>query len=333
MTENTEQFNSGHDTLVGCPLDNDGDYSHTEEYSTDGESSSSSELSNYSLNLNTQKSEEIKEVTVTADEKKCGLFLSLEMVRMLRISTSEGNLGSMLPAEMVQKMTPPKAEGDQRGQALQRRHSGGELPQQNRMVFALQTKSALDSHAQHVTADADIPKPKDTLIALLQARGILYATQKSLDVKHLFTEGCVASHTLELMNAVRSNDMAVIRKLWEEGHKFQSCNRFGESGVHSAARRGNLQVLMFFKEMADVSLRCMCHQGRTPLHDACWTGHPEFGVIRYLLRDFPESLYLTDTRGFTPLDFIPRDVHEEWNEFIEENFEIFLPQAALEADN
>ena len=90
---------------------------------------------------------------------------------------------------------------------------------------------------------------------------------------------------------------------------------------------------MFFKEMADVSLRCMCQQGRTPLHDACWTSRPEFGIIRYLLRDFPESLYLTDTRGFTPLDFIPRDVHEEWNEFMEENIDIFLPVGAMEVGN
>jgi len=333
MLENMDSFETDYDS-PGCTLDehdddddDDDDLSSTDDSAT-ADYDSSTDLSNYSLNHNLQKDGKIEEVRVTEEDKKSGLFLSLEMVQMLRLSTSEGNL---LPPEIVDKMTPPGANdtaGDSSPkQAVARRHSGGELPRSggNRMVFALQTKSAMESHAHHANAESNIPKPVETLTKLLEARGLTFTTRKSIDNKHLFTEGCVSSHTLELMNAVRHNDMAVIRQLWERGHNFQSSNRFGESVVHSAARRGSLQVLVFFKEMANVSLRCACHQGRTPLHDACWTGQPEFGVIRYLLRDFPESLYLTDTRGFTPLDFIPREAHEEWNEFLEENIDLCLP--------
>ena len=327
--------NAEHDFAVVQPLKDDGDDSDPEEYSTDEDcETSSSDLSNYSVSYNIHQSKKIQEVEATTEDedKKSGLFLSIDMVRMLRLSTSEGNLLHMLPTEVLQKMTPADIKAGPQQPSMPRRHSGGELPQQNRMVFALQTKSALESHAQHAQIDAGIPKPKEKLKSLLEARGITFTTQKSLDVKHLFTEGCVASHTLELMNAVRNNDMAVIRRLWEEGQNFQTCNRFGESAVHAAARRGNLQVLMFFKEMANVSLRCMCQQGRTPLHDACWTSRPEFGIIRYLLQDYPENLYLTDARGFTPLDFVPHDVYEEWNDFIEENFDLLcLPKGLTEA--
>lgn len=106
---------------------------------------------------------------------------------------------------------------------------------------------------------------------------------------------------------------------------MQACNRFGESIVHAAARRGNLEVLQFLKGMCDVSLHVACQQGRTPLHDACWTGTPDFSTIRFLMEDFPDSLYLKDTRGFTPLDFIPKEAHEEWNEFLKENTDIIMP--------
>jgi len=319
---------------VGYSFDQDdeeeeGDEHHDSSSCLSSDCEYSSDLSSYSLNYNLKKNEngeaKVEELKITEDDKKSGLFLSLEMVQMLRISTSEGNL---LPKEIVDKMTPAAAAAP--AQQVMRRHSGGETgPAANRrMVFALQTKSAMLSHAQHAGAEADIPRPKVTLISLLEARNIPYKTQKTTDVPHLFTQGCVASHTLELMNAIRHDDMAVLQNLWKQGHNFQSCNRFGESSVHSAARRGNLEILQFLKETGNVSLHCVCEQGRTPMHDACWTGRPDFGAICYLIQDFPESLYLTDNRGFTPLDFIPREAHEEWNEFLQQNAELFLPRSS-----
>jgi len=286
----------------------------------------SSDLSSYSLNHHINNMEE---ENTSEEERNAGLFLSMQMVQMLRLSTSEGN---MLPADVLKQMTPsPKQQ--QQEQQLPRRHSAGAAEpapastnHQPRMVYAVQTKSALASHGQFAASEADIPKPRDTLEALLKAQGRECQYSKSSDVPHLFTKGCVSSYSLELMNAVRQNDISLIRKLYEDGNNLQSCNRFGESIVHAAARRGNLEVLMVLKELAGVSLHVACQQGRTPLHDACWTGHPDFSVIRYLLEDFPASLYLTDCRGFTPLDFIPKEAHEEWNAFLQENLELVSPR-------
>ena len=316
----------------------DASYGHSEKpFSLDDDSSIdsdddcsssfvSSDLSSYSLNHHISNMEE---ENTTEEDRNAGLFLSMEMVQMLRLSTSEGN---MLPADVLKQMTPsPK----QQEQQLPRRNSAGAAERapaskpQQRMVYAVQTKSALASHSHFAASEADIPKPRDTLEALLKAEGRECQYSKSSDVPHLFTKGCVSSYSLELMNAVRQNDIALIRKLYEAGNNLQSCNRFGESIVHAAARRGNLEVLMVLKELAGVSLHVACQQGRTPLHDACWTGHPDFSVIRYLMEDFPASLYLTDCRGFTPLDFIPKEAHEEWNVFLKENLELVAPREAL----
>jgi Ankyrin repeats (many copies) len=70
-------------------------------------------------------------------------------------------------------------------------------------------------------------------------------------------------------------------------------------------------------EEAGVSLRVCCDGGRTVLHDACWTQHPSFDCIRYILEHHQSDLvYCTDRRGFTPLDYVPRDSHAAWHAFL-----------------
>jgi hypothetical protein len=75
-----------------------------------------------------------------------------------------------------------------------------------------------------------------------------------------------------------------------------------------------------------VSLRVCCDQGRTALHDAAWTGQPNFDAIRILLLDCPDALLLQDNRNFTPLDFVPKDAHEDWNAFLLANRDLVLPK-------
>ena len=195
-----------------------------------------------------------------------------------------------------------------------------------RMVFALQTKSPMESHRQHAASEASIPKPKDVLKEILQKKDVDSTYHKYSDLTDLFVKGCVSSYSFELMTAVRQNDISVIRKLHESGHNLQCSNKFQESIVHAAARRGCPDILKYLKEVAGVSLRVCCDGGRTPLHDAAWTANPDFTAIRFLLEDCPDLLLVTDKRGFTPLDFVPKEAHDEWNTFLNNNKELVTPR-------
>ena len=127
-------------------------------------------------------------------------------------------------------------------------------------------------------------------------------------------------YTVELTDAVRQNNVATLRRLHQTAKvNLQCCNQFGESIVHTAARRGSLEVLQYMVLVADVSLHVCCDNQRNPLHDACWTGRPNFDSVRFLLEQCPEFLLLVDKRGLTPLEYTPKETWEDWNEFLRQH--------------
>lgn len=251
---------------------------------------------------------------VSPEQANNGLFLSLEMVQMLRMSTSEGNLFSMLPQSTITKMTP------------QRRTSGGEPPAPSRMVFALQTKSPMASFPQHASCEAHIPKPKETLASILEAEGVVVTNRSYSELPDFFIKCCVSSHSLELMTAVRQNNLTEIQRQHRAGTNLQCANKFQESLIHAVARRGFPEMLMYLHQVAGVSLRVCCDGGRNILHDACWTGTPEFTLIKIILQDSPDLLYITDKRNLTPFDYIPKEAHESWNTWLHENKQLLRPR-------
>jgi hypothetical protein len=254
---------------------------------------------------------------VTPAQKSAGLFLSLEMVQLLRKSTSAGNLfAAAIPPSTIARMTPARrTSGDHAAAASS-----------SRLVFALQTKSPLESPAQHKSAEANIPRPKDTLVTILKEQGLSVKYHRYSDLPDYFVHCCVTSHSYELMNAVRRNDLATIQREHLAGTNLQCANKFQESLVHAVARRGLPDMLTYLHGVAGVSLRVCCDGGRTVLHDACWTGHPEFSSIGIILQDSPDLLYITDKRGFTPLDYIPKEAHEAWNAWLAQNKHLLSPR-------
>ena len=59
-------------------------------------------------------------------------------------------------------------------------------------------------------------------------------------------------------------------------------NKFGESLVHVACRRGNVDVLRFLLENGG-SLTDCDDLGRFPLHEVCWAVRPRFDIVRLFL--------------------------------------------------
>lgn len=61
-------------------------------------------------------------------------------------------------------------------------------------------------------------------------------------------------------------------------------NKFGESVVHIACRRGNLDVLRFLVANGG-SLTACDDLGRFPLHEVCWAAQPRFDIVRVFLEE------------------------------------------------
>lgn len=128
------------------------------------------------------------------------------------------------------------------------------------------------------------------------------------------------AYTHRLVTAFRQNDMTTIRQLHADGQlTTNACNAFGESILHIASRRGNIELVQFLLEEVGIDPRH--HRDdyhRTALHDACWTASsdPAFDVIDALMDVAPEHLLLKDKRGFTPLDYIRPKDHGKWLRFL-----------------
>ena len=55
---------------------------------------------------------------------------------------------------------------------------------------------------------------------------------------------------------------------------------------------------------AKVSIRVRDEGGRTPLHDAAWTDRPNFDLVKIILKDSPELMFVKDDRRYSPLSYV-----------------------------
>jgi len=163
---------------------------------------------------------------------------------------------------------------------------------------------------------------------LQQTTGISLKNYAALDLDNFFLEISqenIDAYNDDIISAVRRHDVDTIRQIFADGRILQCCNRFGESIVHMACRRGALDVVRFMVEEAGVSLRVRDDYGRTPLHDACWTQEPNTDLVKMVVLKCPDLLLISDKRGFTPLSYARQDDWEVWCKFLNENREILTP--------
>lgn len=140
------------------------------------------------------------------------------------------------------------------------------------------------------------------------------------------TEAMIAAYKMDLIQLIRTNDVQKLRQLHAEGQTLQCCNRFGESLMHMACRRGWTDLVKFLVTEAGVSLMVQDDYGRTPLHDACWTPEPNFALVDFLIKQVPELLILTDVRGHTPFNYVRKEHWSVWKEFLEERQDLLRPK-------
>jgi ankyrin repeat protein len=253
------------------------------------------------------------------DTSSRGLFLSPAMANLLRLSAGSE---SEKQTAVLEKILVPRRGSD----------SEVNTTLNSKRVNCIQTKSATETaahnNAHNATTDQRVQRrPFDVLTKILKEQGVPTLTRPAQSLKDFWFPRNTVGYTKELTVAVRNDDLATIRHLHEsKSHNLQCSNKFGESIVHTAARRGTCDILRYMVQIAGVSVRVCCDSGRNPLHDACWTGSPNFELVVLLLKECPDFLLLADTRGYTPLQYAPKETWEEWAVFLRENSGLLLPQ-------
>lgn len=182
--------------------------------------------------------------------------------------------------------------------------------------------SASKQQASLDAALADVEQsPADFVLSLCQSNGFYANIQPtaSCDKFHPPTDEEIELYDLEVMTALKEEKIEVLRRMHEGGRCLQCCNRFGESLLHMACRRGFVEVVKFMIHEANVSLYVNDDFGRTPMHDACWAPKPNFPLMKLLIENAPEQIFLSDVRGHTPLSYTRRSDWQEWKKWLLEH--------------
>jgi hypothetical protein len=125
-----------------------------------------------------------------------------------------------------------------------------------------------------------------------------------------------------LVNSIRENDLVQAQKLYDDKIlTCNACNRFGESILHMACRRGHIEMVDFLINKVGLSIiNIKDDYHRTPLHDAFWSSSlQKYNIVDLLLSHSPEVvelLFCKDKRGFTPLEYARSEDHSKWYQFL-----------------
>lgn len=132
----------------------------------------------------------------------------------------------------------------------------------------------------------------------------------------------IDAYDLDVVRAVRSGDLTKLKLLHAAGKNLNCTNKFGESLLHMACRRGNIDILSFMLKEANVRVDIRDDFGRTPLHDACWTSSPNFAIMDALIERVDPSMFLSeDVRGSTPFEYVRQDHWCGWVKYLAERKE------------
>jgi hypothetical protein len=168
--------------------------------------------------------------------------------------------------------------------------------------------------------------PQIYLDNMLTERG--YSTEKFKSLSCAYhcrpSELQQASYGVCMVQAVRTSDTVLIKRLMDAGLSPSPSNGYGESLMHLVCRRADNRVLRSLLEYG-CTVQVSDDYGRTPLHDACWTPEPDFELIKLILDEDVRLLYIADGRGATPLSYICKDNWPLWIDFFDSVKEAYWP--------
>ena len=130
------------------------------------------------------------------------------------------------------------------------------------------------------------------------------------------TENDLVNYDVDVVSATREEDLTTLSNLNAQGRSLSCCNRYGESLLHMACRRGFFPIVSFLTGEAGVAIRITDDCGRTPLHDALWNQDCQYATVDLLIRKDPSLLLMCDKHGHTPFAYARREHWEVWKQFL-----------------
>jgi hypothetical protein len=165
--------------------------------------------------------------------------------------------------------------------------------------------------------------PDEFLLQLVKAQcGVCLEVKPALSLDAFFSEVSeeqMVSYTVQVVGVVRNNDLESLKKLQEEGQALNCSNRFGESLLNLACRRGFESIVEYLLDQPDIDLRIRDDSGRTPLHDACWNPSPQLNICKWIIQRDPSLFLISDKRGCTPFQYARPQHWGIWRKFLFEN--------------
>jgi hypothetical protein len=147
------------------------------------------------------------------------------------------------------------------------------------------------------------------------------------------TEEQIVAYDLTVVTAARNNDLETLQQLYKDGQQMDCCNRFGESLLHMACRRGFTELGTFLLEEAKLKVRIMDDCGRNPFHDICWNPRVLMDLAEEILKRDPTLLLIGDKRGHTPFDYARPQDWKVWREFLFNKRDLLQPLGGEDVRN
>lgn len=177
--------------------------------------------------------------------------------------------------------------------------------------------------------------PNTYLLDLVEALyGCKLEVKPALKLNEFFTEITeerMAAYDVAAVTATRTNNLTDLKHLYNEGKRMDCCNRFGESLLHMACRRGFIDIGIFLLKDAELTVRITDDCGRNPFHDICWNPKIEVKLALEVLKRDPTLLLIGDKRGHTPFDYARRQDWRVWRDILLENRELLEPLQRAES--
>lgn len=129
----------------------------------------------------------------------------------------------------------------------------------------------------------------------------------------------MAAYTIKVVSAVRTNDLEALKSLQSDGQILNCFNRFGESLLTMACRRGFEDIVAYLLDQPDIDIRISDDSGRTVLHDACWNPSPQLNICKWILEREPALFFVLDNRGCSAFHYARPEHWGIWRRFLLDN--------------
>jgi len=167
--------------------------------------------------------------------------------------------------------------------------------------------------------------PDDFMLKLVEAQyGFKFEAKLAMSLDDFFSvasEEQMAAYNNDVVSAVRNDDLDHLKRLHAGGQLMDCFNRFGESLLNTACRRGFESIVRYLMDQPNASIRHRDDCGRTPLHDACWHPSPQLTICKWILETDPVLFFIADKRGCTAFQYARPEHWPIWRKFLLDNRE------------